>query len=105
MMPGKQTNPHRLFAGMYTGFLKDATLLLNKTRHNVFDDYSRFDYGVMLGYEYIVQWKKSLTFNIGLFSKVGLSNVFTGNEYVPASLNQTQNAALMLSFSVNYSLQ
>ena len=105
MMPGIQTNPHRIIAGMYTGFLKDATLQLNKARHNVSDEYSRFDYGVMLGYEYIVQWKPSLNFNIGVFSKVGLSNIFTGNEYVPASLNQTQNAALILSFSVNYSLQ
>jgi hypothetical protein len=104
VMPGKQTNPHRLFAGMYTGYLKDATLLINKTRYNVFDDYSSFDYGVIFGYEYLFQWKKSLTFNIGLYSKIGLSNVFAGNEYIPASLNHTQNAALMLSFSVNYSL-
>ncbi len=100
--PGVHGSPHQIAAGLYAGSLRRANKQLDVTLVNVSAEYAKLDYGFILGYEYVFPLKPGLSFGTGVYAKYGLNNVFSGNESVPAYLNHTQNAALMLSFSLNH---
>jgi len=100
---GTQLRPHYLLAGAYTGVMQQATQNINGDLRNVDSDYESLDYGLILGYEYPVPLGGSLIFTPGVFAKMGLVNVFSGNENIPYYLNRTHNASLNLSFSISYS--
>ena len=100
---GSYARPHYLLAGTYTGFMKQATQTINGVSRYVDNDYENLDYGVILGYEYPFPLTGHLTFTPGLFAQMGLNNVFSGSERIPAFLNRTHNASLNISFAISYS--
>jgi hypothetical protein len=102
--PGKAGSPHQLGAGLYAGLLRNATQEVNGYTLNVAGDFTKLDYGILAGYEFFHRLRPGLTLSTGVYGKVGLNNVFAGNEFVPPYLNHTQNAALMLSFALNYDI-
>lgn len=95
---------HSLFAGGYLGLMKTAKQNLDGAVSLVTNEYSKLDYGIILGYEYSIPLGNRLVFSPGAFAKVGLNNVFTGNEYIPSFLNRTQVASLSVSFSLSYNI-
>ncbi|MDX9845897.1 MAG: outer membrane beta-barrel protein [Tenuifilaceae bacterium] len=95
---------HSVYAGGYLGLMKTAKQNLDGAVSLVTNEYSKLDYGIILGYEYSIPLGNRLTFAPGVFAKVGLNNVFTGNEYMPSFLNRTQVASLSASFSLSYNI-
>ena len=100
---GSYARPHYLLAGAYTGFMQQATQIINGVSRYVDNEYENLDYGVILGYEYPFPLTGHLTFIPGLFAQMGLNNVFSGSERIPDFLNRTHNASLSLSFAISYS--
>ena len=95
-------NHHRMMGGGYIGFMKSATQDINGVNFNISDQYSGRDYGILLGYEYSLPVKERLYISTGIISKFGLSNVFSGDEYIPSYLNRTQNISFNFFLSLNY---
>lgn len=103
--PFEKKRPHAVALGLYAGMLQEATRQKNGDLERITGDYARFDYGLLLGYEYEHRLKKGFSLSSGIYTRYGLTNIFAGNQIVPAYLNQTRNAAFLLSFSLNYQLQ
>jgi hypothetical protein len=103
--PGQAGSPHRLAAGLYAGMLRNARQELNGSTLNVTGEYANLDHGLLAGYEYVFAVRPGITIGTGIYGKIGFSNVYAGSELVPAHLNHTRNAALMLSLSINYRLR
>jgi hypothetical protein len=99
----KNSGKHNVLFGGYSGFIQNATQSIDGTKTVILDEYNNVDYGLVIGYEYPVQLNKRITLSTGVITKIGLSNIFTGNEIIPSYLNKTQNASVNLSFSLNYS--
>ncbi len=95
---------HSIALGLYGGMLQEATRQKNGDMERITGDYASFDFGLLLGYEYEHRIAKGLSLGSGIYTRYGLTNIFAGNQIVPAYLNQTRNAAFLLSFSVNYQL-
>jgi hypothetical protein len=95
---------HRFMLGGYTGFLHNATQSISGVESTISNEYSNFDYGLIIGYEYPIAIGRALTFSPGLSTKIGLTNVFSGNDIIPYYLNRTQNASINLMFSLSYSI-
>jgi hypothetical protein len=95
-------SPHRMMGGGYIGFMKSASQDINGVNYNIADQYSGRDYGILLGYEYSLPVKERLYLSTGVMSKLGLRNVFSGNEYIPSYLNRTQNISFNFFLSLNY---
>lgn len=100
---GSYARPHFLLAGAYTGFIQQATQVIDGISKYVDNEYENLDFGIILGYEYPVPLTSHLTFTPGIFGKMGLNNVFSGNESIPFYLNRTRNASVNLSFAITYS--
>ncbi|TVQ89305.1 MAG: hypothetical protein EA393_07120 [Bacteroidetes bacterium] len=100
---GSNLQPHYLLAGAYTGLMQQATQVINGFSQYVDSEYENLDYGLILGYEYPVPLGGRLIFTPGVFVKMGMINIFSGNENIPYYLNRTHNASFNLSFSISYS--
>jgi hypothetical protein len=96
---------HGVNLGFYTGYLHNAYQIINGETINLTSDYTNFDYGVFIGYEYVVPLTKNLGFGTGFKAYYGLQNIYSGNNYIPSYLNKTNNAALNISFSLKYNLK
>ncbi len=105
-LQGKYRFPtkHTMIFGGYFGLMKTAKQSVEEEIFVLDNEYSNYDYGLIVGYEYPISLSRRFTFSPGLFAKVGLNNVFAGNEYIPFYLNKTQNASINLSFSVAYNI-
>jgi hypothetical protein len=95
---------HLLVTGGYLGLMQSANQIINGKFDALDDEYSRWDYGLILGYEHPIPLGSRFTISTGAFMKVGLNNIFTGNEIVPYYLNKTQNISFNLSLSVSYNI-
>ncbi len=95
---------HSIYAGGYLGLMKTAKQNVDWAVSIITNEYSNLDYGVILGYEYSIPLGNRLTFSPGAFAKVGLNNVFTGNEHMPSFLNRTQIVSLNISFALSYNV-
>jgi len=95
---------HSLMLGGYFGLMKTARQSVDEAVFVLDTEYGNYDYGLILGYEYPIPFGSKFTFTPGVFAKVGLTNVFTGNELIPFYLNKTQNASVNLTFSVAYNI-
>ena len=100
----KYPNSHSLHFGTYSAIMKNATQNLDGIVNEISNEYNNWDYGLVIGYEYPLLINSRVTFSTIVFTKIGLNNVFSGNESIPYYLNKTRNASLNLSFSVNYSI-
>ena len=97
-------NNHALLFGAYTGFLKNARQVLNGQSVSLNDEYHATDYGIIAGYEYFHPLGNNLLLGTGFQTKIGLNNIFAGNEIIPDYLNNTRNASLNLIISLRYNL-
>ncbi|MBS4012699.1 MAG: hypothetical protein KGZ97_02905 [Bacteroidetes bacterium] len=100
----QNTGKHNVALGAYTDIMKNAFQDINGLRTDVKEDYHNYNYGIYFGYEYPIKITPQLYFNTGIGARIGLNNVFSGNEIIPDYLNETRNASLNLSFSLVYSI-
>ncbi len=95
-------SPHRAVGGVYAAYLTDASNYIGETGESVLHDYNKADYGLIAGYEYMYSLDRNLQLGTGVYANYGLSNVFSGNEQLPAFLNRTNLLSLHLGVSVGY---
>lgn len=100
----KHSSNHFLLLGVYTGFLRNAYQYLNGSPISLKNEYSSFDYGAIGGYEYTFPVGGNFALSTGFQVKYGLSNIFSGNEYIPDYLNNTRNLSANLMLSVKYKI-
>ncbi len=100
---GSNARPHFIVAGAYTGFMQQATQVIDGVSKHVHNEYENIDFGLIFGYEYPVPLTRHFTFTPGISGKMGLNNIFSGNESIPFYLNRTRNASVNLSFAITYS--
>ncbi|MEE4198528.1 MAG: hypothetical protein V2I54_12860 [Bacteroidales bacterium] len=96
---------HHLYAGGYWGYLHRATQTIDREKEDITPYYSSSDLGVFLGYEYIFPITQNLGFGTGVKALYGLSNIYSGDQYIPSYLNKTHNASLNITFSLKYNLK
>jgi hypothetical protein len=98
-------NPEHAFStGLYTGLLQKATQNINGSTSNITSDYANIDFGLIAGYEYQTPLSDQITLGAGLFYRMGLKNVFSGNKIVAADLNRSYNTSFNFSLSIGYTI-
>jgi hypothetical protein len=88
--------------GSYIGYLHSAYRIIEEEKKSLTDNYTTIDYGIFIGYEYIIPFSKKLNFGTGVKAYYGLQNIYSGNEFIPAYMNKTNNASINISFSLKY---
>jgi len=96
---------HGINLGGYLGCLHNAYQIIDKETTNITGNYNALDYGVFLGYEYIIPVYRKLSFGTGVRTDYGLQNIYTGDEYIPGYMNKTYNASLNITFSLKYRIK
>lgn len=89
-------SPHRISAGLYLGLLRNAEQNTNGLFLDTTKDYEKLDKGLVIGYDYQYEFIPSFSLSGGIYGKLGLTNINS------VKSNRTQNAALILSLSLNY---
>ncbi|PWD98633.1 outer membrane beta-barrel protein [Marinilabilia rubra] len=100
--PFRKNLNHNLSAGLYTAFLQDATQNIDGEQSNITSDFSNTDFGLIGGYEYRAPLTGVLTLSTGVFYRMGLKNIFAGNQLVSRELNHSINTSLNFTVSVDY---
>ncbi len=95
-------SPHRTVAGVYAAYLNDASQLIDGAGESVTREYSKIDFGLVAGYEYIHQLGRHMQLGTGVYANYGLQNVFAGNEQLPATLNRTHLLSLHFGVTLGY---
>jgi len=96
---------HGINIGGYLAYLHNAYQSINNETTNLTSNYNTMDYGVFLSYEYVIPIYKQLGLGTGFRAYYGLRNIYSGDEYIPAYLNETKNASINLSISLKYSIK
>lgn len=96
---------HSLLMGAYTGLLRNAVQNLNGESLSLNNEYRSTDYGIISGYEYSYPLGNNLMLGTGFQTKLGLNNIFAGNDLIPDYLNSTRNASVNLILSIRYNLK
>lgn len=96
---------HSLLMGTYAGLLRNAIQDLNGESLSLTSEYRSADYGIISGYEYFYPVANNLMLGAGFQTKLGLNNIFAGNELIPDYLNSTRNTSFNLILSVRYNLK
>ncbi len=100
---GNVTNGrHWLILGGYSGLLRDARQNLDGELLSLKEDYNYIDYGILTGYEFEYPVSRRLSAALGIQSKIGIRNIFAGNEIIPYYLNSTRNMSVNLTMSIRY---
>lgn len=81
-------------AGVYAANLKRASQAILDKKEDVTDRFEFLDYGLVLGQEFETRFKGSVNFTAGLRLKMGIPNIYKGDDLNPSRFNQTRNAAL-----------
>ena len=100
--PFRKNRNHSFTAGLYNGFLKNASQKTGQQTQNIASEYTDTDFGVIAGYEYRASLSDHITLGTGVFLRSGLKNVFSGNEMISSNLNQSYNTSFNFSLSVGY---
>jgi hypothetical protein len=98
-------SPHRAVAGVYAAYLIDASQYTDEAGESVTREYSKTDFGLVAGYQYIHQLGRHIQLGTGVYANYGLQNVFAGNEQLPATLNRTNLLSLHFGLSLGYAFR
>ena len=88
--------------GSYVGYLKSASEIIDTEIENIKYDYNKLDFGMIIGYEYDFHLMRKFIFSSGIRFKVGLPNIFSGDELIPPTFNKTITASANFNFGVKY---
>jgi hypothetical protein len=102
---GEKHGRHSLLLGAYAGILRNAVQDLDGKSISLKSEYHSADYGIIAGYEHIHHLSNQLALGTGFQTRIGLNNIFAGNEVIPGYLNNTRNASFNLMISLRYNLR
>jgi hypothetical protein len=96
---GQPLNAHGLLAGFYAGALKNAVESVSGEVFDVRAAYARYDYGVLLGYEYNQYLTDKLVLASGLRVNYGFANVHA--ERVPKTATGSFDFNLAVKYRID----
>jgi hypothetical protein len=93
-----------LLAGGYISLLHHADLKINTDLENIKSQYKAYDYGIRLGSEFELNLSDHLSLAPGLFVKLGLPNIYKGDDEIPGYFRRTYNLSdgFLLTFYYNF---
>ncbi len=100
--PFREDLNHSFSAGIYNGFLKNARQSIDGNTISITSDYTDTDFGLMAGYEYRTPLADNITLGAGISYRMGMKNVFAGNELISSNLNRSANTSFNFSLSIGY---
>lgn len=89
-------------AGFNFKYLNRATMKTNRENISINDQYSKYDFGLLLGYEYCLVIKTKYVLFSSVTGDLGLYNIYSGNPDIPKEFNKTFNSSLSLGFGLRY---
>ncbi|MDT8402535.1 MAG: hypothetical protein RQ743_12640 [Bacteroidales bacterium] len=96
---------HGVNFGGYLAYLHNAYQKVDGETFYISDTYNKIDYGLVLAYEYIFPLYGQLGLGTGFRAYYGLNNIYSGDEYIPAYMNVTNNASVNITLSLKYLLK
>ncbi len=93
---------HGVIAGINLAYLKKGDDGSDSGSDENYSDYSDFDYGLRLGYEYNFLISGHVLFSPAIMGDFGIKNIYRGNASMPGSFNQTRSASFGLSLGIKY---
>ncbi|OFX85298.1 MAG: hypothetical protein A2W99_14975 [Bacteroidetes bacterium GWF2_33_16] len=93
---------HRLSIGSYLGYLRNAYQVIEGESVSVLNTYNNFDYGLLLGYEYVIPVYNKIDIGTGFRAYYGLQNIYSGDNTIPSYMNKTNNASVNITLSIKY---
>jgi len=96
---------HGIILGGYLGYLRNAYQTIDGNSSSILSSYNNLDYGLMLGYEYVIPVYNKIGIGTGFRAYYGLQNIYSGDNYIPAYMNKTNNASINITLSIKYDLK
>lgn len=96
--------PGEAVLGGYMARLTMAEEHVDKIRLQVDDSYSKFDYGLLAGYQLNLTLKSKILVKPGIRVSYNLVNIFNGNDITPSRFRKTHNLSASFNISLSYSL-
>lgn len=91
--------------GLSLKYLYYASKTINGLKNDATKQYTKYDFGVLIGYEYSLSVKTKWMFCASLNGDFGLNNIFAGNGVEPKGFNQTRNSSLRLGIGIRYKIK
>lgn len=88
--------------GAYGGMLQYGKLKTGDVTQSVNNQYEKYDFGFLVGYEFEIRLFNQITLNPGVQYRQGLVNIYKGNGYIPASFNKTYPATIDFNLGLSY---
>ncbi len=101
---GNSTVRSNLYIGPYASLLGSAETRIDSERNNVTSRYNRMDWGGIAGIGHDIYPSPNLCISAALFVRHGFTNIYTGDEMVPADLRYTNTGAIELFISIQHSI-
>ncbi len=79
--------------GVYAAQLRHASMEVQDQKEDISNRYAVGDYGAVLGQEFETRFKGPVNFTAGLRLKMGVPNIYRGDELNSGRFNHTRNAA------------
>ncbi|NOQ25462.1 MAG: hypothetical protein GQ564_08885 [Bacteroidales bacterium] len=96
---------HGINIGSYFGYLHNAYQIIDDEVISLTDNYTSYDFGIFVAYEYIIPISRKLGLGTGVKAYYGLQNIYSGDEFIPSYMNNTNNASINISFSLKYNIR
>lgn len=96
--------PGNAIAGAYVAWLATAEEQLANTKFSIGQNYTRLDYGLLVGYQFNMAIGNRLMIKPGLRINYNLNNIFKGDDILPANFKKTKNLAGSLNVTFTYRL-
>lgn len=101
---GNNSMKYNLYIGPYAGLLGSAETRIDSERDNITSRYSRSDWGGIAGIGHDIYPSPNLCISTALFVRHGFTNIYSGDESVPADLRYTNTGAIELFISIQHSI-
>lgn len=95
---------NNILMGIFSGYMINATEILNKKTADISKEYSKLNAGIIAGYELEYRVNNKFVIAPSFRYYQGTRNIFKGNNQTPKSFNSTFSASFELGISFRYSL-
>lgn len=88
--------------GINLKHLNFANQSINGKKNDIEERYSKYDFGLLLGYESNLRIKKRWMCSFSVSGDFGLNNIYVSNGTEPKTFNQTRNSSLRIAYGLMY---
>ena len=95
-------NATNLIVGLYGSYLYDASEFMDDQKTDITPLYHNMDFGFITGLEFNYRIRNALTLAPGIRFNYGLTNIYKGNEMLPASSGKTHRGSVAFNLGIWY---